>query len=86
LGSDCPKVLATTHFHELFNADMLDPDDHRIQFAHMQVMLTSSKGQILAGGGGGSHREETTEDDDDDDEDTGRRVLSARERITYLYR
>ncbi|KAJ7935731.1 DNA mismatch repair protein MutS [Mycena leptocephala] len=46
-GPNCPKVLAATHFHDVFREDLLDPDTVPITFLHMQVMFTSSSGQIL---------------------------------------
>ncbi|KAJ6585066.1 DNA mismatch repair protein MutS [Mycena capillaripes] len=46
-GPNCPKVLAATHFHDVFREDLLDPDAVPITFLHMQVMFTSSSGQIL---------------------------------------
>ncbi|KAJ7675742.1 DNA mismatch repair protein MutS [Mycena polygramma] len=46
-GPDCPKVLVATHFHDVFREDLLDPDTVPITFLHMQVMFTSSSGQIL---------------------------------------
>ncbi|KAJ7610685.1 DNA mismatch repair protein MutS [Mycena rosella] len=46
-GPNCPKVLAATHFHDVFKEDLLDPDAVPITFLHMQVMFTSSSGHIL---------------------------------------
>ncbi|KAF8158870.1 muts domain V-domain-containing protein [Mycena galopus ATCC 62051] len=48
-GPDCPKVLAATHFHDVFREDLLDPDAVAITFLHMQVMFTSSSGHIIDG-------------------------------------
>ena len=36
LGDECPKVLAATHFHEIFDCGLFD-DNPRIAFAHMEV-------------------------------------------------
>ena len=36
LGDECPKVLAATHFHEIFDFGLFD-DNRRISFAHMEV-------------------------------------------------
>lgn len=74
-GASCPKVLAATHFHEVFREDMLDPDELPVTFVHMQVMLRSSSGKIIEAGGAG-------EDDDIEDDAS---VLPG-DRITYLYR
>ncbi|KAI5896843.1 uncharacterized protein SCHCODRAFT_02725125 [Schizophyllum commune H4-8] len=38
-GSDCPKVMAATHFHDVFREDLLDPESVPIAFLHMQVMF-----------------------------------------------
>ncbi|KAF4617915.1 hypothetical protein D9613_005905 [Agrocybe pediades] len=47
LGVNCPKVLIATHFHDLFNEDLLDPQAVPVSFRHMQVMFTSSTGAEL---------------------------------------
>ncbi|KAJ7644219.1 DNA mismatch repair protein MutS [Roridomyces roridus] len=39
-------VLAATHFHDVFREDLLDPDAP-ITFVHMQVMFSSSSGNVL---------------------------------------
>lgn len=36
LGDECPKVLAATHFHEIFDFGLFE-DNPRIAFAHMEV-------------------------------------------------
>ncbi|KAI9464933.1 DNA mismatch repair protein MutS [Lactarius psammicola] len=36
-GSDCPKVIATTHFHELFSTGILEPQKLPITFVHMEL-------------------------------------------------
>ncbi|KAL5519837.1 hypothetical protein ACEPAG_1497 [Sanghuangporus baumii] len=77
-GSECPKVLVATHFHEIFREDMLDPG-LPISFLHMQILLPDLP---------------EIEDDEDgdatlDDDDTveiARRQLRQGETITYLYR
>jgi len=40
LGSERPKVLAGTHFHEVFENELLKPGEH-VAFAHMDVRLDS---------------------------------------------
>ncbi|KAH8998418.1 muts domain V-domain-containing protein [Lactarius akahatsu] len=49
-GSDCPKVIATTHFHELFSTGMLEPQNLPITFVHMEVMFTTRTGEIISSG------------------------------------
>ncbi|KAH6908017.1 muts domain V-domain-containing protein [Coprinopsis sp. MPI-PUGE-AT-0042] len=39
-GSQCPKVLVATHFHEVFAEDLLDVENLPITLSHMQVMFT----------------------------------------------
>ncbi|KAI9451401.1 DNA mismatch repair protein MutS [Russula earlei] len=46
-GSDCPKVLATTHFHELFSTGALEPQKLPITFIHMEIMFTTRSGEII---------------------------------------
>jgi len=48
-GSDCPKVIATTHFHELFATRILEPEKLPITFVHMEVMFTTRSGEIING-------------------------------------
>ena len=38
LGADSPKVLAATHYHEIFEQGHIEPGD-RAQFAHMEVIV-----------------------------------------------
>lgn len=83
LGPSCPKVLATTHFHDIFRNDILNPEDLPITFTHMQVLFTSSDG-----------REIVTSEANSIDKATGYaygegqegNVVKPNERITYLYR
>jgi DNA mismatch repair protein MSH5 len=84
-GSACPKVLIATHFHNVFNEALLDPTNIPVSFRHMQIMFTSSAGEVLepnnlcvnAGVGG-------TSMDGDGHED--RNIIGPGEKITYLYR
>ncbi|KAJ3574002.1 hypothetical protein NP233_g2059 [Leucocoprinus birnbaumii] len=39
VGSDCPIVLAATHFHEVFTEQLLNPRCAPITFCHMQVIF-----------------------------------------------
>ncbi|KAF8578057.1 hypothetical protein K439DRAFT_1654890 [Ramaria rubella] len=72
LGTSCPKVLAATHFHDVFHDDLLSPS-LPISFIHMQVLLTSSAGQIL-------------DDPDNGDDDAYGSLVKPGDSITYLYR
>ncbi|KAL6304396.1 DNA mismatch repair protein MutS [Sparassis latifolia] len=86
-GSGCPKVLAATHFHDIFTDALLAPRALPLTLLHMQVMLTTRKGKLL----GASAGAEETEDEADDEADTivdeeERATLAPGERITYLYR
>ncbi|CAE6476796.1 unnamed protein product [Rhizoctonia solani] len=40
-GNDCPKVFASTHFHELFTRGLIPPE-LPISYAYMKVLLNSS--------------------------------------------
>ncbi|KDR82897.1 hypothetical protein GALMADRAFT_220895 [Galerina marginata CBS 339.88] len=46
-GHNCPKVLVATHFHDVFNEELLDPEGIPVSFRHMQVLFTSSTGAIV---------------------------------------
>ncbi|KIY71247.1 hypothetical protein CYLTODRAFT_346399 [Cylindrobasidium torrendii FP15055 ss-10] len=72
-GVDCPKVLAATHFHDVFREELLDPDTTPITFLHMQVMFTAMDGAIL-------------ESDFSDAGSGSTRAVNPNEKITYLYR
>lgn len=80
-GADCPMVLATTHFHEVFRKDLLDPDTLPVTFLHMQVLFTTTGGDPIDTDG-------LTSSDMFVDSETGHRscVSVPGERITYLYR
>ncbi|KAG2153131.1 DNA mismatch repair protein MutS [Suillus bovinus] len=82
-GSQCPKVLAATHFHEVFQKDMLDPHKFPITFFHMQVLFTSSKGNNLDPGD-----VSISEDLDLTNHERSEPTFSVApgEKITYLYR
>ena len=69
----------------MFNEALLDPKNIPVSFRHMQVMFTSSAGEVLDpntfrvnGGVGG------TSIDEDGHED--RNIIGPGEKITYLYR
>ncbi|KAF9452964.1 hypothetical protein P691DRAFT_659812 [Macrolepiota fuliginosa MF-IS2] len=73
-GSECPKVLAATHFHDVFTEQLLDPRDIPITFCHMQVIFCASEGSILENSTSVASSERSGIKTD-----TG-------EKITYLYR
>ncbi|KAK0503937.1 DNA mismatch repair protein MutS [Armillaria luteobubalina] len=79
-GADCPKVLAATHFHDVFREELLDPDSTPITFLHMQVLFTSSTGTIL------EPRDSTPSANPEWDRSSIDRQVNYGEKITYLYR
>ncbi|KAI6042638.1 DNA mismatch repair protein MutS, partial [Pisolithus marmoratus] len=80
-GADCPMVLAATHFHEVFRKGLLDPDTLPTTFLHMEVLFTTSSGDLIDTDG-------LTSSGMFLDSETGHRsrVSVPGERITYLYR
>lgn len=86
-GAACPKVIAATHFHDVFRDDILRPDILPVTFVHMQVMISSGHGELL-GDSGMRHDEDDggADDENGDDEDTAGNRIRPGERITYLYR
>ncbi|KAI0366907.1 hypothetical protein BV20DRAFT_951195 [Pilatotrama ljubarskyi] len=76
-GAGCPKVVATTHFHEVFHRDLLSPYKLPVTFLHMQVLLAS--GSEATGSISGDYSVEG-------DEEEARVQLSAHDKITYLYK
>ncbi|KAK7048433.1 muts 5 [Favolaschia claudopus] len=84
-GPDCPKVLAATHFHDVFREDLLDPDAVPITFLHMQVMFTSSDGHVLDPAWT-QHLVKPVLDPAGQDQDPYTRASNKPEKITYLYR
>ncbi|KAI8986224.1 DNA mismatch repair protein MutS [Trametes punicea] len=80
-GSACPKVVATTHFHEVFHDDILSPYKLPITFLHMQVLLARNlHEQVIA-----PEDASFTDGDDNEDDGNGLRVTRG-DRITYLYK
>ncbi|KAI0061404.1 hypothetical protein BV25DRAFT_1870738 [Artomyces pyxidatus] len=73
-GVECPKVLATTHFHDVFRSAMLEPHMLPISFVHMEVMFSTSSGEVVPMS--------------DSSSETGfsQRTLAKGEQFTYLYR
>lgn len=70
-GRGSPKVLAATHFHDIFRNDLLDPTNVHISFFHMQVVFTSNDGTML----------ETAMD-----QSPNHAAVTSADKITYLYR
>ncbi|KAI0643124.1 DNA mismatch repair protein MutS [Trametes meyenii] len=73
-GAFCPKVVASTHFHELFREELLSPYMLPVTFLHMQVLLAA-----------GSEEGSTVPESLDDDEASTARIPSN-DKITYLYK
>jgi len=46
-GTECPKVIATTHFHELFTTGALEPQELPITFIHMEIMFVTHSGEVI---------------------------------------
>ncbi|KAF8158095.1 hypothetical protein B0H34DRAFT_749503 [Crassisporium funariophilum] len=78
-GSSCPKVLVATHFHDVFNAELLDPDHIPVSFRHMQVIFTSNTGTLL-------DTEAGVGTCDTPGTSASSRKFGPGEKITYLYR
>lgn len=81
-GANCPKVLAATHFHEVFSKKFLNPDSLPITFLHMEVLFTCNDGDLL-------NLEELVTSDTHTGKGESRETPCAPllgERITYLYR
>ncbi|KAI0697886.1 DNA mismatch repair protein MutS [Cytidiella melzeri] len=78
-GDSCPKVVAATHFHEVFRDDMLNPAELPITFVHMQIMLTSSSGELL-------NPEDSDKSNDMRDDLQDCTKLLPGDQITYLYK
>lgn len=84
-GADCPKVLAATHFHDIFATDLLDPHSSPVTFLHMEVLFASDKGRLFDAP---STTTTATADRSTTGDSEGDHVglLNPQERITYLYR
>ncbi|KAJ7069760.1 DNA mismatch repair protein MutS [Mycena amicta] len=83
-GPDCPKVLAATHFHDVFRDDLLDPDSVPITFLHMQVLFSSADGQVIDSPSSAHHIRSTLQHTAASQKELD--VSRNREKITYLYR
>ncbi|KAF9533174.1 DNA mismatch repair protein MutS [Crepidotus variabilis] len=87
-GSSCPRVLVATHFHDVFNDKLLDPENVPISFRHMQVMFTSRTGQAIESTSGDNSTGASCSEDTFDSVQDGSMSIAYRsaEKITYLYR
>lgn len=82
-GADCPKVLAATHFHDVFRQEFLNPKATPITFLHMQVLFTTASGSLLGGGDLASFSPRPSQDESDM---VTSHSIAPGEKITYLYR
>ena len=64
-----------THFHDVFNRDVFDPDSLPTTFCHMQVMFTTVAPSTVDGSEFGRSSEAG-----------GALQGPSKEKITYLYR
>ncbi|KAF7288536.1 DNA mismatch repair protein 5 [Mycena chlorophos] len=85
-GPACPKVLAATHFHDVFRADLLDPENVPITFLHMQVMFTAADGQVIDPAEQQLVRPTLQHATTAADSETLKQEKTKGEKITYLYR
>lgn len=76
-GLSCPKTIASTHFHDVFHDDLINPYRVPITFVHMQVMISLSQDS------GASREASAVVEDDDDGSDT---LLRSADKIVYLYK
>lgn len=73
-GAECPKVLVATHFHDVFNEQLLNPHDIPITFCHMQVIFCMTDENI------------SESDESAASLQTNGIKASTGENITYLYK
>jgi len=86
-GSDCPKVLVATHFHDVFQEEIIDPENTPVTFCHMQAMFTSRAGTIMEPGTcDHSTVASCTSPGATSVEDDVTGTFGPTEKITYLYR
>jgi hypothetical protein len=84
-GTNCPKVLAATHFHDIFRTDLFDFESVPVTFLHMQVMFTTIDGNLSAASAiqNGVEQPNNKSQFDEDEES---KIMGPGETITYLYR
>lgn len=88
-GSNCPKVLAATHFHEVFRANLFDCESVPVTFLHMQVMFTAINGDISTDNDASAIRnriEHQSHKSQDWEENSQAKVVGPGEKMTYLYK
>ncbi|KIK69506.1 hypothetical protein GYMLUDRAFT_66815 [Collybiopsis luxurians FD-317 M1] len=89
-GSNCPKVIVATHFHDIFREELLDPQSVPVSFLHMQVMFTTRDGRSLETESGFSQtssvRSSSVAPSRSGSISTANVQTGPREEITYLYR
>ncbi|TCD61354.1 MutS protein msh5 [Steccherinum ochraceum] len=86
-GANCPRVLVATHFHDVFRNEILDVEQLPVTFVHMQVLLKSSKGELIAASD--SQTGMLAHDESQEtgiNEDQSEVQVSPKERLTYLFR
>ncbi|KLO15985.1 hypothetical protein SCHPADRAFT_238288 [Schizopora paradoxa] len=77
-GSGCPKILAATHFHDLFREDLLS-HTLPISFLHMQILLSPSNDDDDDNSANGSQALP-------EQHGANRIRVRSGETVTYLYR
>jgi DNA mismatch repair protein MSH5 len=85
-GLDCPKVLAATHFHQVFRTDLFDPETLSVTFLHMQVMFTTTDGELIMDSDISftpNHSNTNSQYQEDEQEAV---TVGPGEKITYLYK
>jgi DNA mismatch repair protein MSH5 len=85
-GTECPKVLVATHFHDVFDEEILDPDSIPVSFYHMQVMFISKTGDIVDPNASSEHSPGASVAFPSTPAERESIVNSRPEKITYLYR
>lgn len=85
-GSACPKVLVATHFHDVFQEGIIDPENVPVSFCHMQAMFTSGAGTIMEPNTCDHAAASCTSPGATSVEDDVTGTIGPTEKITYLYR
>lgn len=88
----CPKVLAATHFHDIFNPQMLDPATRGVAFVNMQIMFATVQEIPTANSKPSTsprsfeYNGKARQTSSDDSSVDATRTARPGEKITYLYR
>ncbi|PPR05412.1 hypothetical protein CVT24_008026 [Panaeolus cyanescens] len=87
-GAVCPKVLVASHFHDIFNEGLLDPEQVPISFYHMQVMFTTNASEALESHSLSGLVASSVASVSELTHHMGieSRLVNPRSRITYLYK